>query len=78
MHQLRNICSRVFFKDDVAQKERKRFTIKSKPYTLYGENLYKLGPNGIIHQCFSPLKQMPSLPNFVMDCRRTLWYKHNC
>jgi len=37
-----------YFEDDVPQEEHKRFTIKSRPYTFYGEKLYKLGPDGIL------------------------------
>jgi hypothetical protein len=45
-----------YFEIDVAWEEQKCFTIKSRPYTFYGENLYKLGPDGILRQCLSPAK----------------------
>jgi hypothetical protein len=37
-----------YFEDDVPQEEWKHLTVKSRPYTLYGEKLHKLGPNGIL------------------------------
>jgi hypothetical protein len=45
-----------YFKDDVLQGERKRLTIKSRLYTHYGENLYKLRLDGILWQYLSPMK----------------------
>jgi len=45
-----------YFKDDVPREERKHFTIKSRPYTLYGEILYKLGLDGTLQRCLSPNK----------------------
>ncbi len=45
-----------YFEDDVPHEEQKCFTIKSKPYTFYGEKLYKLKPNGILRQCLSPIE----------------------
>lgn len=53
-----------YFKDDIPEKERKRCTIKSRPYTFYGKKLYKLGPNGIFRQCFSPTKTNAILTEF--------------
>jgi hypothetical protein len=59
-----------YFKYDVPPKARKHLTIKSIPYTLYGENLYKLGPDGILQQCFWHLLTLfvsSSSPLFVLQ-----------
>jgi hypothetical protein len=53
---IKNYVRKDYFEDDVLQEELKHLTIKSRPYTFYGEKLYKLGPNGILQQCFSPTK----------------------
>jgi hypothetical protein len=44
---IKEYLSKGYF-EDVPQEEWKCFTIKSKPYTLYGEKLHKLGPDGIL------------------------------
>jgi hypothetical protein len=53
-----------YFEDDVLQEEHKCLTIKSRPYTLYGEKLYKLGPNGNLRKCLSPTEAQVVLTKF--------------
>jgi hypothetical protein len=45
-----------YFEDDVLEEEHTCLTIKSRPYTLYGEKLYKLRPNGNLRKCLSPIE----------------------
>jgi hypothetical protein len=47
---------KVYFEDDVPQEEQKRLTKNPRPYTFYKGKLYKLGLDGILWQCLSPIK----------------------
>ncbi len=38
----------IYFDNDVSKKERSRIVIYARPYTLYDEQLYKLGLNGVL------------------------------
>jgi hypothetical protein len=38
--------------------------IKIKPYTLYDGHLYKLGPNGVLRQCLTPIEASKVLEEF--------------
>ncbi len=38
--------------------------IKTRPYTLYDGHLYKLGPNGVLKQCLTPIEAFKVLEEF--------------
>ncbi len=40
-----------YFENDIPKEEKNHIVIKSKPYSLYEVQLYKLGPNNILQQC---------------------------
>jgi hypothetical protein len=42
-----------YFDIDMPKEERSHITIKTKLCTLYEALFYRLGPNGVLHQCLS-------------------------
>ncbi len=38
--------------------------IKTRPYALYDGHLYKLGPNGVLRQCLTPIEAFNVLEEF--------------
>ncbi len=42
-----------YFDIDMPKEERNHITIKTKPCTLYDVFIYRLGLDGVLHQCLS-------------------------
>jgi hypothetical protein len=38
----------MYFNNDVPKEEINQIVIRARPYTLYDEQLYKLGPDGVL------------------------------
>jgi hypothetical protein len=46
---IKKYLQKGYFEDEILDKKKgKKIIAKSRPYTLYEEKLYKLGPNAIL------------------------------
>jgi hypothetical protein len=46
------------------KEEQSQFVIKARPYTLYDDHLHKLGPDGVLRQCLTPIETFKVLKEF--------------
>jgi hypothetical protein len=58
------------------KKERSQLVIKARPYILCDGHLHKLGPNGVLKQCLTPIEASKVLEKFHEGSGRSHYYSN--
>jgi hypothetical protein len=62
--QIIDYLKKGYFDDNMPKEEQNQWVIKARPYTLYDGHLHKLGLDGMLKQCLTPIEAFKVLENF--------------